>query len=238
MLDQAVVQWGWQHLVQKFRSMPTTNDLKLFLNAKLTGGGMALVQTLDISFKNGPILFSENTAGSSGGAVFVGGTGIGTVFKNVSFNENRAQIGGGVRATASGTTMTVNTDNKQVANPTTFDRCGFVGNVACGTGGAVDSASGQDVLADTFFKGNVAKVGGALRLAGMVSIENCSFIDNVSDLLGEGPAVSNVGFVSNVSTSNFDHNGFNCQPQTFLDFVKVSTALVQGQLRGSLTLFI
>ena len=122
------------------------------------GGGMALVQSLRVSFKNGDILFSGNTAGSSGGAVFIGGVGIGTVFENVSFVENTAQIGGGVRVTASGTTMTVDIDNKQLANPTTFDRCSFVGNVAFGTGGAVDSASGQDVFANTFFKGNVAKI--------------------------------------------------------------------------------
>ena len=56
-----------------------------------SGGGMALVQSLDVSFENGHIMFSGNTAGSSGGAVFIGGTGIGTVFKNVSFVENAAQ---------------------------------------------------------------------------------------------------------------------------------------------------
>ncbi|CAM9855884.1 unnamed protein product, partial [Ascophyllum nodosum] len=160
-------------------------------------------------------MFSGNTAGSSGGAVFIGGTGIGTVFENVSFVENTAQIGGGVRVTASGTTITADTDNKQETNPTTFDRCRFVGNVAFGTGGAVDSASGLDVFANTFFERNVAKIGGALR-----SIDNCSFTDNVS-ALGGGPAVSNVGLISNIGTSNFHHNVFNCEPHAFLDFVKL-----------------
>ena len=51
------------------------------------GGGMALVQSLDVSFENGHIIFSGNTAGSAGGAVFIGGTGIGTVFE---CQENRA----------------------------------------------------------------------------------------------------------------------------------------------------
>ena len=189
-----------------------------------SGGGMALVQSLDVSFENGHIIFSGNTAGSSGGAVFIGGTGIGTVFENVSFVENTAQIGGGVRVTASGTTITVDTEGKQETNPTTFDRCRFVGNLAFGTGGAVDSASGLDVFANTFFEGNVAKMGGALRLAGKVSIDNCSFTDNVSEL-GGGPAVSNVGFISNVTTSNFHHNVFKCEPHAFLDFVKASTVL-------------
>ena len=189
-----------------------------------SGGGMALVQSFDVSFENAHIIFSGNTAGSSGGAVFIGGTGIGTVFENVSFVENTAQIGGGVRVTASGTTITVDTEGKQETNPTTFDRCRFVGNLAFGTGGAVDSASGLDVFANTFFEGNVAKMGGALRLAGKVSIDNCSFTDNVSEL-GGGPAVSNVGFISNVTTSNFHHNVFKCEPRAFLDFFKASTVL-------------
>ena len=196
-----------------------------------SGGGMALVQSLEVSFENGHIIFSGNTAGSSGGAVFIGGTGIGTVFENVSFVENTAQIGGGVRVTASGTTITVDTDNKQETNPTTFDRCRFVGNVAFGIGGAVDSASGLDVFANTFFEGNVAKIGGALRLAGKVSIDNCSFTDNVSEL-GGGPAVSNVGFNSDVTASNFHHNVFNCEPHAFLDFVKASTVLSNVKFTG------
>ncbi|CAN0463794.1 unnamed protein product, partial [Ascophyllum nodosum] len=62
-------------------------------------------------------------------------------------------------------------------------------------------------------------MGGALRLAGKVSIDNCSFTDNVSEL-GGGPAVSNVGLISSVTTSNFHHNVFNCKPHAFLDFVK------------------
>ena len=189
-----------------------------------SGGGMSLVQSLDVSFENGHIIFSGNTAGSSGGAVFIGGTGIGTVFENVSFVENTAQIGGGVRVTASGTTITVDADNKQDTNPTTFDRCRFIGNVAFGTGGAVDSASGLDVFANTFFERSVAKLGEALRLAGKVSIDSCSFVDNVSEL-GGGPAVSNVGFISNVTTSNFHHNVFNCEPHAFLDFIKARPVL-------------
>ena len=196
-----------------------------------SGGGMALLESLDVSFEKGHIIFSGNTAGSSGGAVFIGGTGIGTVFENVLFVENTAQIGGGVRVTASGTTITVGTDNKQETNPTTFDRCRFVGNVAFGTGGAVDSASGLDVFANTLFERNVAKMGGALRLAGEVSIDNCSFTDNVSEL-GGGPAVSNVGFISNIATSNFHHNVFNCEPRAFLDFVKVSTVLSNVKFTG------
>ena len=84
---------------------------------------------------------------------------------------------------------------------------------------------------NTVFKGNIAMMGGALRLAGKVSIDNCSFTDNVSEL-GGGPAVSNLGFISNVIASNFHDNVFNCMPQTFLDSVKVSNAFVNVYFAG------
>ena len=131
------------------------------------------------------------------------------MFKNVSFVTSTAQIGGDVRVTASGTTITIRTYKIQVANPATFKLCSFVGNVVFGTGGAVDSASRQGVYANTLFKRNVANVGGALRLTGKVSIGKCSLTGNVSEL-GGGPALSNIGFISKVTTSNFHHSVINC----------------------------
>ena len=50
-----------------------------------SGGGMALVQSLDVAFENGDAIFLGNTAGRSSGALYTRGTGIRTVFKNVSF---------------------------------------------------------------------------------------------------------------------------------------------------------
>ena len=227
-VGSAILKYTIPVYANKERSKIVFKGATSFVNNECwgNGGGMVSVQSLDISFQNNDIIFLGNTAGSSGGAVFIGGTGIGTAFENVSFIENTAQIGGGVRVTASGTTMTVNANQEQVVNPTTFDQCSFVDNAAFGTGGAIDSASGQDIYVNTLFKGNVAKMGGALRLAGKVSVDKCSFIDNVSEL-GGGPAVSNVGFISKITTSNFHHNTFNCEPQTFLDFVKVSTTFVK-----------
>ena len=136
--------------------------------------------------------------------------GIGISFIEVAFVENVAQIGGGVHSTGSGTEVTTN-------NPMTFDRCKFVGNNAFATGGAIDSASGQDVFLHTSFEGNKARVGGALRLAGIASIDNCSFEENVSEF-GGGPAVFNSGYMSNVTNSYFYHNIFKCGAQEFLHF--------------------
>ncbi|CAN0402628.1 unnamed protein product, partial [Ascophyllum nodosum] len=66
-------------------------------------------------------------------------------------------------------------------------------------------------------EGNQARVGGALRLAGTASVVNCSFIDNTSNL-GEGPAVSNTGYISTVTNVYFHGNVFNCESQMFLEF--------------------
>ncbi|CAN0406384.1 unnamed protein product, partial [Ascophyllum nodosum] len=189
----------------------------------VNGGGMALVQSLAVSFESDDITLFGNVAGRSGGAVFIGSTGIGTVFVNVRFVENVAQIGGGVLVTQSGNTKTVDTEKRQVENPTTFDRCSFIGNAAFGTGGAVDTASGQDAFVGTLFERNTAKMGGALRLAGKASVVNCSFNENVSEL-GGGPAVSNIGAMDNVNTCSFHRNVFNCEPQTFLEFIKSDDA--------------
>ena len=191
------------------------------------GGGIALVQSLAVSFNSKNTTFIRNSARISGGAIFVAATGIGPMLRNVTFIENSAEIGGGVLASRSGTAATVDINNKQVENPTTFDGCTFVGNVAFATGGAVDSASGKDAFIRTVFKGNSASYGGALRLDGEASVDSCSFIDNVSQP-GGGPAVFNVGAVLNETDIYFNGNVFSCERQMFLEFeVSVSFYLVQ-----------
>ena len=187
------------------------------------GGGMALVQSLTVLFGSKNTSFLHNSADVSGGAVYLEGIGIGTHFRHVNFAGNVAPSGGGVHATGSGTTATLY-NNAQQDNPTTFDGCSFVDNLAFAAGGAVDSASGQDVFLGTLFKGNTARVGGALRLAGTSSISNCSFNDNISDS-GEGPAVHNLGYMSNLTSNYFEGNLFDCESGMFLDFNEVSSLL-------------
>ena len=182
---------------------------------------MSLVQSVPVSFESEAVTFSGNVAEVSGGAVFVTGTGIGPKFANVTFVGNSAQTGGGVHATGSGNELTKDVSGNTVEHPMTFDGCSFLGNYAFATGGAVDSASGKDVFVNTIFKGNEARVGGALRLAGMASVDNCSFVENISEL-GGGPAVSNIGYMSSVTNNSFYGNVFNCEPKTFLYFNMVS----------------
>ena len=190
-----------------------------------SGGGMALVQSLAVLFNSTNTTFLNNSADVSGGAVYLEGMGVGIHFRDVKFVGNVAPVGGGVHATGSGTTVTGDPkDNtKREKNPTTFDGCSFVRNLAFATGGAVDSVSGQDVFFGTLFKDNTARVGGALRLAGTSSISNCSFNDNISEF-GEGPAVHNLGFMSILTSNYFEGNIFDCESGMFLDFNEVRSA--------------
>ncbi|CAN0170750.1 unnamed protein product, partial [Ectocarpus sp. 4 AP-2014] len=178
------------------------------------GGALALLGGLSIAVNTGESSFVDNSAGFAGGAVYVSETAAGPTFSDVSFDSNSAQVGGAVSAIGSGNVKGGGADQLL---PTTFSRCRFTDNRATATGGAVDSASGQDLFEDTVFRGNQAVTGGALRLAGTASLENCSFVDNVSDE-GEGAAVSNVGVISEISNTNFSGNVFNCAPDTFLNY--------------------
>ena len=139
------------------------------------GGGMALVESTSVLFKSNNTVFSYNSSGISGGAVFITGTTFGMVFMNVIFVRNHAQTGGGMRVMESGTAITIDKKNKLATNPTTFVGCKFIDNSAFGTGGAVDSASSHDYFDDTLFESNQARVGGALRLAGTSSVVNCFY---------------------------------------------------------------
>ncbi|CAM9289996.1 unnamed protein product, partial [Hapterophycus canaliculatus] len=133
----------------------------------------------------------------------------------VSFISNSAQVGGAVSSVGSGN-MKGFTDVDS-PNPTTFDRCEFINNRATVTGGAIESAAGQDELVSSYFEGNKAGVGGALRLAGVTSVENCSFVENTAGN-GEGSAVSNIGSIVRMVNISFRDNDFDCEPNAFLNF--------------------
>ncbi|CAN0581352.1 unnamed protein product, partial [Ectocarpus sp. 12 AP-2014] len=97
---------------------------------------------------------------------------IGPTFSDVSFISNFAQVGGAASVFGSGNERGI----LSPIVPTKFNRCRFIDNMATASGGAVDSAAGQDNVTNSIFKGNSAEVGGALRLAGTAFVENCSFV--------------------------------------------------------------
>lgn len=107
--------------------------------------------------------------------------------------------------------------SQDVSYATKFVGCTFTGNTALATGGAIKSAAGVDVLRDSYFYCNEAEVGGALMLAGTATLDNCSFFENIS---GEerGPAVSNIGYMSEVNECYFRGNMYRCDSEEYLEF--------------------
>lgn len=174
------------------------------------GGAMALLGGLFVNFLTKELTFSGNEANVAGGGIFISATGVGPEITNASFLSNFAEIGAGAFMTGSGTSTNHGNDS-----PTTFKGCRFVGNKAGATGGAIESAVGIDAIIDTVFIRNIARVGGALRLAGKASIEGCSFEENVAALEG-GPAVHNIGYISEMSNCHFNGNVFDCKEGAFL----------------------
>lgn len=200
------------------QSFLTIKHTTSFVNnsCRMNGGGMSLLGGLSTTFNSGHMDFSENFAGAAGGAVYISSVSEGPAFFGVTFTSNTAQAGGGVFVTGSGTAVV---DGDKF--PTTFDTCTFVNNSAQATGGAVESAAGVDVFENTIFRGNTARVGGGLRLAGTTDIRNCTFEENSSELNG-GTAIFNMGLTAVISDSTFQGNAFDCAPGTFRNFSSVS----------------
>lgn len=182
-----------------------------------SGGAMFVGGSFSVVFETPGVLFTNNSAAAYGGALFITGVGIGLEVEGVRFVSNAAQVGGAAAVTSSGNEWTKEGNgNALQENPTTFRGCTFTDNIADATGGAIYSAAGVDYMVDTVFYGNVAGVGGAMRLAGTSTLENCSFVDNSSEEDG-GPAVSNIGSM-NVTNCLFKYNVFDCEEGYYLDF--------------------
>ena len=187
------------------------------------GGAISLVGGVLVEIEpTAKVSFRRNYARVSGGAIFMSGANVGPIFRGVSFVSNSAQFGGGVHATSSGNAK-IDLKGKETFNPTTFDQCIFVNNTAIATGGAIQSAAGQDCIISTSFIGNTARAGGALFLAGTTNFFNCSFFDNVAEE-GDGPAISNIGYVESMKNSTFVGNAYNCAAGTFRAFDSVRSA--------------
>lgn len=184
-------------------------------NTAERGGALSILGECGLNVDaGGEVGFIGNSATFEGGAMFLSNAFIGPRFTFVTFASNSADVGGAVSVSSSGTSQNI-IGNK--AYPTTFDRCQFIGNQAALTGGAVSSTSGVDTFDDSVFEENVAGTGGALRLTGSASVNNCSFVNNTSDE-GQGAAVSSIGvFAARVSNTIFSGNKFNCPRGTFVD---------------------
>lgn len=185
------------------------------------GGAIALGDALRVEFETHNVTFSRNVADVSGGAMFISGLDGGLQINNVTFISNIAEVGGAVYSTGTGVALMTH-EGYRMKNPITIAGCKFIGNEARSTGGAMESAAGVHVVADTSFIGNTAGAGGALRLAGTTVLDTCLFEDNISaeDM---GPAVSNIGFLATMADNSFVDNVFACDEGDFLDYNEVSS---------------
>ena len=197
------------------------NGCAYFVNnsAGANGGGMALLGTLSVLYTTNAAFYG-NVANVAGGGVYLSATALGPTFNGISFHSNSAQMGGGMYATGSGTLFERDTYQTMTDYPVTFIECTFVNNAAEASGGAVNTASGRYKFLRTSFELNLARVGGALRLAGETSLDACLFVENMSDS-DEGPAVSNLGLISNFTAGYFKDNKYVCEAQNFFSFTEV-----------------
>ena len=180
----------------------------------LNGGGVAFLEGLSYSSTSSNTTFFGNHATVAGGGIFISAPGEGPTFANITFLRNFAEVGGGTSITGCGVSLDLK-DDKLAA---LFDRCMFIGNKATTNGGAIESSKGvAAVITNTLFENNFAGIyGGALRLAGATSLDNCSFVENVSGLDG-GQAISMVGYTLYIQNCFFSKNTYDCPPGTFLD---------------------
>ena len=188
----------------------------LFRNnlAGRNGGALSILQGVSYSepFGGGGSVFIGNSAGASGGAIYVSSP-LGPTFRDCMFISNHANIGGALFSVSSGVEKT-----GDFFVPLEIRRCSFKKNVANISGGAIDSIAGRDLIIESNFKNNTAKVGGALRLSGTASsIINSKFVENVS---GEesGSAILNLGFIDNMENNAFSNNIFSCETGEYIGY--------------------
>eukprot|EP00903_Cladosiphon_okamuranus_P017744 g16334.t1 len=193
------------------------DDNTTFYNNSCQNYGGALMVSGQVLLTIWPegVTFRANSAGSAGGAVCLTGVGVGPEFRGIRFDSNSAQIGGAVYSTGSGTALLTSGEEF----PVRYDDCSFLANRATASGGAVESAAGKDVVTNSTFVNNTARQGGAMRLAGAVSLSGCIFKENSADITG-GPAISNVGLTESIESSSFANNYIRCNPGSFVDFVE------------------
>jgi predicted outer membrane repeat protein len=170
----------------------------LYLNNCLIEGNVATTGSaagLYLSANNGVCqarntIFNSNTAYSSGGATFLGGT-ITASFINCTFSNNQAASGGSGGAIYASSAIPV------------IYSCTFSGNTAAGQGGAL-RIGGASITNSTFYS-NTAVNGGAISrgtsaATNAVQIVNCTISGNAAT--GAAPAGAGL---QNASTTALIH---------------------------------
>lgn len=136
--------------------------------------------------------FTSNTAGVSGGAIYnEGPTAI--TLTNCTFTDN---------GKANGTVTTTNGGAAYNADGTmTITGGSFTNNASTTAGGAIynnTTAAKNTNASNTTFTGNSSATGGAIYSSSTLTINNCTFNDNIATTLG--------GAIYNTSTANINAN--------------------------------
>ncbi|CAM9358530.1 unnamed protein product [Ectocarpus sp. 13 AM-2016] len=196
-----------------------------------SGGAIFVTGSATLS-SDGLIIFSRNAAGKNGGAISLFGSQLpAPTFHGGVFEENRAENGGALHfgfsvgfnltdvtfisnsATVSGGAVAAYTAGREdLSSYATFTRCNFSDNVS-ENGGAVEAGAGRLEFTYSFFEGNSADVGGAMRLGGTTIVRECSFLSNSASV--RGFAVAAVNGSANISSSSFEGNELYCESGSY-----------------------
>ena len=140
------------------------------VRAFISGGG-AVLDGFTITAGNA---VGNNPTGQGGGIYIVNGS---PVLVNCTFIRNKAVRGGGASNVSS------------LSDNPSFISCKFIGNLADGAGGAIESQSGEPTLTSCVLSGNVSiNSGGGLYNMGTsnATMTNCTLSDNSAVALGGG----------------------------------------------------
>lgn len=170
-------------------------------------------------------LFEGNMADDAGDAIMLSGVDVGPEFLRSNFTANTSPRGGAVYSVSSG----ILTDTYgHPLFPVVIKDCCFTANRASVSGSAIESVAGYDQAVKSVFGGNTAGVGGALRLGGSAVLTNCTlFVDNSAE--DQGPAISNLGVLDvEGNASRFSGNDFSCENGTYQDTINGNRFLTVG----------
>jgi predicted outer membrane repeat protein len=171
-----------------------SSQLTITANVTINGGGNIIFNgnntTRLFVVGNGASLTLEgltlqNGRGSTGGAIFSGGT---LTISNSTFNNNSAFNEGGVIANNYGGILTISNS--------TFS------NNSANSGGAIYDL-GTLTISDSIFSNNsVTDSGGAIFASGTLTISNSTFSDNSANLFGGAVRASGTTTISNSTFNN------------------------------------
>lgn len=157
-------------------SSSSVTAMNCMLSRNMASDGGAIRASSSVITTN--CTFTENSASTSGGAIYSFSSSSSVAATNCTFTENTSRAGGAISSASSSSLVTVTATN-----------CTFTSNSATsGSGGAISSSSTSFTVAHCTFTGNSATsgYGGAISSSSSKSfmVTNCTFTNNYASSLG------------------------------------------------------